>query len=73
MGNAAKGWTPERRQRQREAIGRWRPWEQSTGPVSKAGRQRAARNAFTGGHWRVFRALRQALHAQREALARVTV
>ena len=43
-------WTLERRQRQREAIQRWKPWQQSTGPRSPEGKARAARNAWTGGH-----------------------
>ena len=43
-------WTPERRQRQREAIARWKPWQQSTGPKSAEGKARSARNAYTGGH-----------------------
>ena len=43
------GWTPERRKRQSEAIMRWKPWQQSTGPKSPAGRAVVARNAWTGG------------------------
>ena len=44
------GWTPERRQRQAEAIRTWRPWERSTGPKTAEGKQRVARNAWRGGH-----------------------
>ena len=47
---AARKWTPEQRQRQREAIQRWKPWQQATGPTSAAGKAAAARNAYTGGH-----------------------
>lgn len=47
---AARTWTPEQRQRQREAIQKWKPWEQSTGPKSHDGRQRVSRNAWTGGY-----------------------
>lgn len=54
MGN---GWTPERRARQAELIRNWRPWERSTGPRSKVGKARAARNAFKGGTWRELRAI----------------
>ena len=44
------GWTLERRQRQAEAIRRWKPWEQSTGPTTLEGRERVSRNAWKGGH-----------------------
>lgn len=46
MGN---GWTAERRARQAEAIHRWRPWEQSTGPRTTKGKACASRNADKGG------------------------
>ena len=46
---AARTWTPEQRQRQREAIQRWQPCNQSTGPRSPEGKAAASRNAFTGG------------------------
>ena len=67
-------WTPERRQRQREAIQRWKPWNQSTGPKSPEGKARAARNAWTGGHTaklrQITKTLNQALRAQRELLGK---
>ena len=44
------GWTLERRQRQAELIRRWKPWEQSTGPLTPEGRERVSRNAWKGGH-----------------------
>ena len=44
-------WTPEARQQQREAIRRWKPWEQSTGPKSVAGKKVVSRNAYSGGLW----------------------
>jgi len=46
----ANGWTPERRQRQRQAeqIKQWKPWEKSTGPVTAAGKARVARNGHKG-------------------------
>ena len=47
---AARTWTPEQRQRQREAIQKWKPWEQSTGPLTPEGRERVSRNAWKGGH-----------------------
>jgi hypothetical protein len=43
------GWTPERRARQAEAIHRWKPWEQSTGPVSEQGKAIVSRNGWKGG------------------------
>jgi hypothetical protein len=49
MGTAS-AWTPERRARQAAAIRRWRPWDQSTGPTTDAGKARVARNAYKGGH-----------------------
>ena len=51
MGNAANGWTPERRKKQIKAIRRWKPWKQPRGPRSPKGKATAARNAWTGGHW----------------------
>lgn len=55
MGNPAAGWTPQRRQRQSQAIRSWRPWERSTGPRSPEGKARVARNADKGGEWRRLR------------------
>ena len=51
MGNPAAGWTPERRKRQSEAITRWKPWQQATGPRTLEGKSRTSMNAYTGGHW----------------------
>jgi len=50
MGNSALGWSPERRQRQSQAIKVWKPWSQSTGPKSAAGKAQVSQNAFKGGH-----------------------
>jgi len=41
--------TPEHRARQSETIRRWRPWEQSTGPKTEAGKRRSAMRAYKGG------------------------
>lgn len=46
---AARTWTPEQRQRQREAIERWKPWERSTGPQSPGGKLKSSRNAMVHG------------------------
>ena len=43
MGNAANGWTPERRKKQSEAIKRWKPWKQPRGQeVPRVRRPRSA-------------------------------
>jgi Glycosyl transferases group 1 len=39
---AMKAWTTERRKRQRTAIHRWKPWEQSTGPKTTEGKGSSA-------------------------------
>ena len=45
----SNGWSPERRLRQAELIQLWRPWEQSTGPKTTAGKHRTRMNAVTHG------------------------
>ena len=50
MGNSASGWSPERRQRQSQAIKKWKPWSQSTGPKSAVGKALVSQNAYKGGH-----------------------
>ena len=71
---AARTWTLEQRQKQREAIERWKPWEQSTGPKSAEGKAATAGNAWTGGDWQKLRqaikALNEAMRAQRDQLGR---
>ncbi len=67
-----KGWSVERKAAQRLAIQRWKSWERSTGPRTKAGKARVARNAF-GGETRktimvVSRLLKAALKSNREVL-----
>ena len=61
------GWTLERRQRQAEAIRRWKPWEQSTGPVTPEGRERVSRNAWKGGHRAQLRELITLVNAETRA------
>lgn len=69
---AARTWTAEQRQKQREAIQRWQPWRQSTGPQSAEGKASAARNAYAGGTAaelrRVMKDLNHALRLQRKSL-----
>jgi hypothetical protein len=52
-----------------EAIRRWKPWKQSSGPTSAEGKAKVSRNADTGGEWRTLRetikALNQALRDQK--------
>jgi len=42
-------WTLEERQKQSELIHRWRPWNQSTGAKTPAGRERSKMNALKHG------------------------
>ena len=43
------GWPQEWRQRQSQAIQRWSPWKQATGPRTPSGKATSSRNAFKGG------------------------
>lgn len=54
-------WTPERRARQAELIKRWKPWQQSTGPATAAGKATASRNTYKGGHRAMLRELSRLL------------
>ncbi|MCP1120503.1 hypothetical protein [Robbsia andropogonis] len=45
----ANGWTPQRRAKQAEAIRRWKPWEQSTGPTTDDGKLVSSLNAMRRG------------------------
>ena len=69
---AARTWTPEQRKRQAEAIRRWKPWRQSTGPKSAEGKARVSGNAYTGGEWaklrQAIKELNQALREQKNRL-----
>ena len=44
-----RNWTPKQRQRQRELIQRWKPWEQSTGAKTQEGKAKSSRNATKDG------------------------
>ena len=72
MSNPVNGWTPERRKRQSEAIRRWKPWNQSTGPKSPEGKAVVSGNAWTGGEWLNLRnaisSLNAAIREQRNQL-----
>ena len=66
----ASGWTPERRARQAALIRTWRPWEQSTGPRTKAGKAKASRNADKIGEWKAERDNIRALNRYMRCLMR---
>lgn len=38
-------WTPEAREKQRQLIKQWQPWEQSTGPRTEQGKEISSQNA----------------------------
>jgi|GEM_PF-1055385 hypothetical protein len=42
-------WTPEQRQKQRDAIKRWTPWKKSTGPRTSQGKSISRFNAYKHG------------------------
>ena len=70
------GWTEAHKQRQREAIQRWKPWEQSTGPRTARGKAAAAANSrkhglFDARSRDLMRCLHELLREQREALKRL--
>ena len=44
-----RNWTPEQRQRQRELIQRWKPWEKSTGARTAEGKAKVSKNAVKTG------------------------
>ena len=44
-----RNWTAEQRQRQRELIQRWKPWEKSTGAKTIEGKTNSSRNATKDG------------------------
>ena len=52
---SSNGWTPERRAQQAVRIREQKPWLQSTGPKSAAGKAAVSSNAFKGGAWRKMR------------------
>lgn len=43
---AARQWTAAQKARQAELIRTWKPWDQSTGPVTQAGKKISSKNAF---------------------------
>ena len=64
MGNSASGWSPERRQRQSQAIKEWKPWSKSTGPKSAAGKAQVSHNAYKGAHRIKLQDLKRAINEE---------
>ncbi len=63
----ARKWTEEERRKQAEAIRRWKPWEKSTGPKTRAGKARCKMNAYRHGLYTLEgKALREALRLNQE-------
>lgn len=63
----ARKWTEEERKKQAEAIRRWKPWENSTGPKTAAGKERCRLNAYkTGLHGVAGDALRESLRLNKQ-------
>ena len=72
----SSGWSPERKQRQRESIQRWRPWEQSTGPRTPEGKAASSANSLVHGLFdarsrEALRRIHELLREQRQALKRL--
>ena len=68
-----KGWTEERRQKQAERIRQTRPWEKSTGPKSKGGKNRSKYNALKhGASSKKTLEMRTALKIQRDSITSLT-
>lgn len=65
-----RNWTPEARKAQSEAIRRWKPWKNSTGPKTQAGKNVCRLNAIThGGHTANMNEIRSLLRRQARLLA----
>ena len=46
---AARQWTESQKARQRALIQTWKPWQKSTGAISKEGKARSSQNALKEG------------------------
>jgi len=46
-----RNWTPEARKAQSEAIRRWQPWKNSTGPKTQSGKNICRLNAVRDGNY----------------------
>ena len=67
-----RNWTLEQRQRQRELIQRWKPWEKSTGAKTPEGKKRSSQNSFKTGKSlevrELIKAINKVLKEQRDLL-----
>jgi len=71
MGTSAS-WTPERKERQREAIQQWKPWEKSTGPRTDEGKATSSRNAMKMGDDKALRQFARAFKKVVNLIAEAT-
>ena len=62
------GWTKERKAKQAKAIQDWKPWKQSTGPETIAGKSKVARNAWKGGKRPEFREIIRSMKSELASL-----
>ena len=70
--NKNNGWTEERKQKQREAIQRWKPWEKATGAKTVEGKNRSKMNALKhGARSQQWRELNRLLRDQQEYVLQV--
>lgn len=42
-------WTSEAKEKQRQLIHQWKPWQSSSGPINAAGKKASSHNAFRHG------------------------
>jgi hypothetical protein len=63
----------EHRRLRAELIGKWKPWEKSTGPKTNEGKVRAATRGFKGGWREQMREIRSILRKQEQERAGMQV
>jgi len=63
--------TPEHRALRAKLIRRWKPWQQSTGPKSPEGKEKAAKRGFQGGARPLMRELARVLRSHMKELQKV--
>lgn len=62
-------WTDEERKKQAERCRQNKPWEKSTGPRTKEGKDRSKMNAYTKGNYTgEYKVIRRALSLHRQFL-----
>lgn len=60
--------THEHRALRAELIRRWKPWERSTGPITQAGKERAATRGFKGAMRPLMRQLARGMRSLNKQL-----